>query len=65
MAYIIGSIHKTTGQWSISASPVEHVSYTKAVKEAERLAGIDTSKDFVVLQKKAIPQAIQVKVTQF
>ena len=48
--FIIGSQHKVTGLFSASTNPGIHNSKIAACKEAERLAGNDADKRFVVLQ---------------
>jgi hypothetical protein len=48
--FIIGSLNKTTGAFSISESPVVHPNAVEADKEAKRLASLDSNKIFVVLK---------------
>ncbi len=47
--WIIGSIHKKSGAFSISPNPKIHTQLTSAVIEAKRLAGIHTEKRFVIM----------------
>ena len=37
--WIIGSLHKNTGIFSVAEKPAIHTKFSKAEKEAERLAG--------------------------
>lgn len=48
--YIIGSINKTTGDFSISARPKIHDTLEDAKFEASRLASLDSSKKFVIFK---------------
>jgi hypothetical protein len=57
--FIVGSVSEH-GYVSISASPVRHSTEAKAKAEAKRLAGLDSSKTFIVLQFRAGFQATQV-----
>jgi hypothetical protein len=52
--FIVGSINKATGVWSISSSPALHDSLYMAQREALRLAAINTDKKFVVLRVSGI-----------
>lgn len=52
--FIVGSIDKKTGNWSISASPRIHTTRPSADSEAERLARGATNKKFVVLDVKGV-----------
>lgn len=54
MAYIIGSIHKQTGNYSISALPAQQTNLSAAEKEAKRLAVKFPEKDFIVLKMESI-----------
>lgn len=57
--FIVGSVNEH-GYVSISASPVRHSTEAQAKAEAKRLAGLDSSKTFIVLQFRAGFQATQV-----
>lgn len=52
--WMIGSITKATGVFSAAQGPARHLNEYSARKEAERLAGIDKSKKFVVLKVAGI-----------
>lgn len=54
MAYIIGSIHKETGNYSISPNPAQQTTLPAAEKEAKRLAVKFPEKDFIVLKMESI-----------
>ncbi|HET8687947.1 MAG TPA: hypothetical protein VFM18_15010 [Methanosarcina sp.] len=54
MAYIIGSIHKQTGNYSVSESPAQQPTISAAEKEAKRLALKFPEKDFIVLKLESI-----------
>jgi hypothetical protein len=47
--FIIGSLHKTTGGFSMTASPCRQPTREAAKAEAARLAALDKTKMFVVL----------------
>ncbi len=50
--FIIGSINRANGIWSIASNPNEHTSESHARREAERLAQLDPSKTFVLMEIK-------------
>jgi hypothetical protein len=58
--YIVGSINKQTGAFSTSNLPAKHLTQTSAKQEAARLAGIDKSKKYVVLNVAAIASVEEV-----
>lgn len=58
--YIVGSIRKSDGAFSTSASPAKHLSLMSAKQEAARLAAIDKSKKYVVLKAEAIASVEEV-----
>ena len=64
MAYIIGSIHKTTLERSISKKPVEQTNESFAIAEAERLAKDFPEKKFIVYKEIAVVEAKNVSVTR-
>lgn len=50
--FIIVSKHKKSGAYSMSANPRFHASYHSASEEARRLAVVEPSKKFIVMQPK-------------
>lgn len=58
--FIVGSIHKTTGLFSVSQTPARHNEYLSAHAEAQRLAAKHPEKNFVVLEIKAAFAAVDV-----
>jgi hypothetical protein len=52
--WIVGSLNKATGAFSTSNLPARHLTQTSAKQEAARLAAIDKSKKYVVLNVEAI-----------
>lgn len=48
--FIIGTMNKVTGVFSISEAPVVHPTALEADNEAKRLASLDSSKIFIVLK---------------
>lgn len=52
--FIIGSKHKVTGVFSMSTNPKIQTDYRVAVTEAQRLATLDSSKKFIVLEVKDV-----------
>ena len=54
--YIIGSLDRFC-RFSAAANPMLHTTVEAVRKEAERLAKLDTSKSFVVLEVKGIVEA--------
>lgn len=55
--WIVGS-HKN-GNFSVSAQPMQHATEPKARAEAERLASLDPSKKFIVLEIKGLVTVAQ------
>jgi hypothetical protein len=55
--FLVGSLSKLNGAMSFSAFPGKHADLLKARTEAARLAGIDKTKKFVVVEVKAIASA--------
>ena len=47
---IIGTVNKSTGTFSVSENPVVHFTAADADVEAKRLAGLDSTKIFIVLK---------------
>jgi hypothetical protein len=58
--FIIGSISKVSGEFSISKKPAIHDNFLTAQRECERLSRIHTDKQFVCFQIKGICQAVQI-----
>lgn len=55
--WIIGSIHKKTGNFSVAEKPAIHTKFSKAEKEAERLAGNHADKHFIVMELSSMFQS--------
>jgi len=60
--FIVASLGKATGDFSISPRPYIHESYASALHEAQRLAGQLTGKKFVVLAVTAVAENRPVSV---
>lgn len=58
--FIVGSVHKTRGYFSIAQEPVRHNEYLSAHAEAQRLAAKHPEKNFIVLEIKAAFAAVAV-----
>jgi transaldolase len=54
--FIVGSVDKITGRFSISANPEIHTEYAKALHEAQRLASLYPDKKFIVWAAVAVSQ---------
>ena len=52
--FIIGSIHKVTGEVSFAKKPYIHTNYLSASTEIERLLKLDSNKKFIILEVKGI-----------
>lgn len=57
---IIGSIHKTTGEFSISKKPTIHTNRREAMHEAARLARTAPEKKFILLNMDAIAETAEI-----
>ena len=56
--FVVGSWNHQLYQFSVSAQPVQHKNESDARKESERLAQIDSTKSFVVLEIKGVCKAV-------
>lgn len=61
---IIGSTDLNGEDYSVSKTPVKHTSQDKAEKEAERLARLNPSRKFVVMQVLSVVEVQTVKITR-
>ena len=52
--FIVASVSKIGGVFSISEKPLIHAEYATALHEAQRLASIHQSKKFIVLAVAAV-----------
>lgn len=52
--FIIGSIHKVTGEISFAKKPYVHTNYLSCQAEIERLLKLDPNKKFIALEVKGI-----------
>lgn len=55
--YIVGSIHKTRGTFSVASNPSIKMNLSDARREAERLAGMNTEKRFVVWRCEGVVES--------
>jgi len=61
--FIVSSVDKITGRFSISATPAVHTEYAKALYEAQRLASLYPDKKFIVWAAVAVAQVDSYSVT--
>ncbi len=54
--FIVVTIHKQTGRFSMSDRPKVHASYGDALHEAQRLAGEFTNRKFIVVAVVAVAE---------
>jgi hypothetical protein len=54
--FLVLEMNKTNGKFDMSSKPMIHITYSSALHEAQRLAGMFTDKKFIVVAVAAVAE---------